>query len=167
MSPASFDIRPATRDDLPDLGRLGALLVQKHYAFDMDRFMAPGPDLASGYAWFLGSQLQDDDVAVLVAESRDSGAVIGYVYAGLEPQSWKELRDAAGFVHDVVVDPGAQQSGVGTALMEAALDWLRSHGAPRVVLWTAEQNDTAQRLFARLGFRKTMVEMTRELRTRS
>jgi ribosomal protein S18 acetylase RimI-like enzyme len=32
-----------------------------------------------------------------------------------------------------------------------------------VVLWTAEQNRDAQRLFERLGFRRTMVEMTREL----
>ena len=47
--------------------------------------------------------------------------------------------------------------------MEAAIDWLRRRGAPRVVLWTAEQNDAAQRLFDRLGFRRTMIEMTREL----
>jgi len=40
---------------------------------------------------------------------------------------------------------------------------LRSIGAPRVVLWTAEKNDPAQRLFTRLGFRRTMIEMTREL----
>jgi ribosomal protein S18 acetylase RimI-like enzyme len=31
------------------------------------------------------------------------------------------------------------------------------------VLWTAEKNDPAQRLFTRLGFRRTMIEMTREL----
>jgi RimJ/RimL family protein N-acetyltransferase len=34
---------------------------------------------------------------------------------------------------------------------------------PRVMLWTASQNATAQRLFARAGFRPTMIEMTREL----
>jgi RimJ/RimL family protein N-acetyltransferase len=32
-----------------------------------------------------------------------------------------------------------------------------------VMLMTAEQNPAAQRLFARLGFRRTMVEMTREI----
>jgi ribosomal protein S18 acetylase RimI-like enzyme len=32
-----------------------------------------------------------------------------------------------------------------------------------VVLSTAEQNSGAQRLFERMGFRRTMIEMTREL----
>jgi hypothetical protein len=35
-------------------------------------------------------------------------------------------------------------------------------GAPRIVLHTAASNADAQALFARLGFRRTMVEMTRE-----
>jgi GNAT superfamily N-acetyltransferase len=105
--------------------------------------------------------LKEEDVAVLVAER--SGNVIGYVYAGMEPQSWKELRETAGFIHDVVVVPEAQRTGVASALVEAASEWLRSIGAPRVMLWTAEKNDSAQRLFGRLGFRRTMIEMTREL----
>jgi len=32
-----------------------------------------------------------------------------------------------------------------------------------VVLMTAQSNDSALRLFERMGFRRTMVEMTREL----
>jgi ribosomal protein S18 acetylase RimI-like enzyme len=154
-------IRPATRSDLPALGRLGALLLKTHYEFDRQRFMAPGESSDEGYAWFLGTQLRDDDVVVLVAER--GGSVVGYVYAGLEPQSWKELREACGFIHDVVVEEGGRRAGVAAALMEAATHWLREQGAPRVVLWTAQQNEGAQRLFERLGFRRTMVEMTREL----
>jgi ribosomal protein S18 acetylase RimI-like enzyme len=154
-------IRPAAKSDLPALGRLGALLLKTHYEFDAQRFMAPGDSSDEGYAWFLGTQLRDREVVVLVAEQ--NAAVVGYVYAGLEPQSWKELREACGFIHDVVVDEGGRRAGVATALLEAATEWLRVHGAPRVVLWTAQRNEGAQRLFERLGFRRTMVEMTREL----
>jgi ribosomal protein S18 acetylase RimI-like enzyme len=154
-------IRRARRADIPALGPLGALLLRTHYEFDQQRFMAPGPNPESGYGWFLGTQMRDEDAAVFVAE-RDR-RIVGYVYAGLEPQSWKELREAAGFIHDVVVDEEGRGGGVGTALIEAAMEWLRSRGAPRVVLWTAERNESAQRLFARLGFRRTMIEMTREL----
>ena len=156
-----FVIRRATPADLPALGKLGASLLRSHYAFDPQRFMAPRGDAESGYGWFLGTQLKEEDAAVLVAER--SGEVIGYVYAAMEPQSWKELRDAAGFIHDVVVAAEAQRIGVAPALVESACEWLRSIGAPRVVLGTAEKNETAQRLFARLGFRRTMIEMTREL----
>ena len=154
-------IRRAETRDLPALGRLGALLMRTHYDFDPQRFMDPGTDPADGYAWFLGKQLKDDDAVVFVAEQ--DGKVIGYVYAALEPVSWKELRDACGFIHDVLVEEQERRSGTATALMDAAMGWLREQGAPRVILGTAERNKGAQRLFAKLGFRRTMVEMTREL----
>jgi ribosomal protein S18 acetylase RimI-like enzyme len=156
-----IDVRRAIESDLPTLGRLGALLLRTHYTFDPQRFMAPGPNLEEGYAWFLGSQLKDEDAIVLVAER--NGLVVGYVYAGLEPQSWKELRESAGFIHDIVVDDANRRTGVATTLIEAATDWLRERGAPRVLLWTAQQNAVALSLFSRLGFRRTMIEMTREL----
>jgi ribosomal protein S18 acetylase RimI-like enzyme len=155
-------IRLAESRDLPALGRLGAKLVRAHHGFDPLRFMAPMPETEGGYAWFLGTQLEEPDVVIYVAEQ--AGAVVGYVYAGLEPQSWKELRDPAGFIHDVVVDEPARGHGIATHLVEAAASWLEEHGAPRVLLWTAERNPGAQRLFERAGFRRTMIEMTRERR---
>lgn len=161
MPDADFTIRRAQRRDLPSLGRLGALLLRTHHGFDSRRFMAPGDRPEQGYAWFLGTQLDRDDTVVLVAERE--GRVLGYAYAGIEAQSWKELRDEAGFVHDVIVDPEARGVGMGRALLDGAVRWLAGRGMPRVVLWTASRNQDAQRLFARLGFRPTMLEMTREL----
>jgi len=154
-------IRLATPADLPALGRLGALLMRTHYEFDPQRFMSAGTDAAEGYAWFLGRQLKDDDAVIFVAE--DGAQVVGYVYAALEPVSWKELRDACGYIHDILVEEPNRRAGTATALMEAAMQWLRERGAPRVILGTAEQNERGQRLFTKLGFRRTMVEMTKEL----
>jgi len=154
-------IRPARRSDIPALGRLGAMLMRTHHGFDPQRFMTPPEDPEQGYGWFLGTQMKDNDAVVFVAERE--GEVVGYVYAALEPQSWKELREAAGFIHDVAVDERGRRSGVASALIDAAVDWLRGRGAPRVVLWTADRNDAAQRLFSGLGFRRTMIEMTKEL----
>jgi GNAT superfamily N-acetyltransferase len=154
-------IRRAEPRDASALGALGAMLMRTHYAFDPQRFLAAGDHAERGYASFLRSQLEDDDTVVLVAE-RD-GRIVGYVYAGLEPMSWKELRAPAGFIHDVMVEDDEQSAGAGSALIDAAIAWLRNRGAPRVMLWTAERNDGAQRLFLRLGFRRTMIEMTREL----
>jgi ribosomal protein S18 acetylase RimI-like enzyme len=160
MTSRNVTIRRAGEQDLEAVGRLGARLLRDHHAFDPLRFMAPRGNTEEGYAWFLGTQLQRDDAVVFVAE-RD-GQVVGYVYAGIEPQSWKELREEAGFIHDVYVDSDARRCGVATALLEAAAAWLAGRGMPRIVLWTAAPNDAARRLFERLGFRHTMSEMTRE-----
>jgi len=157
----SIAVRPARESDLPSLGRLGASLIHTHFAFDPQRFMAPPSQPEEGYAWFLGTQLREPDVCVLVAEDGDE--VVGYVYAALEPHSWKELRDAAGFIHDVAVAEGHRGRGIGSLLISGASEWLRARGAPRVLLWTAERNLAARQLFTRLGFRTTLVEMTREL----
>jgi GNAT superfamily N-acetyltransferase len=154
-------IRKAERRDLPSLGRLGAMLMRTHYAFDPQRFLAAGEGAEHGYASFLGSLLNSEDDAIFVAE--ENGGVTGYVFAALEPLSWKELRGPAGFVHDLVVTDEARRTGTATRLMDAAVAWLRERGAPRVILWTAAPNDAARTLFRRLGFRDTMVEMTMEL----
>jgi ribosomal protein S18 acetylase RimI-like enzyme len=154
-------LRPATRDDLPALGRLGARLMHVHHDFDRQRFLEPGADAEEGYAWFLGTQLEDPDSRVLVAA--DGNAIVGYVYAAIEPRSWQMLRDEAGVIHDVIVDEMARGCGVGTALVDGAFAWIRGRGVPRVVLHTADRNAAAQRLFTRLGFRRTMVEMTCEV----
>ncbi len=161
MVTRDFRVRSAVPADLPTLGRLGAHLMRTHYAFDALRFMDPGSEPERGYAWFLGKEMERADVAIFVAER--AGKVVGYVYAGVEPVSWKELRAESGYVHDLVVDEPERRGGIATALMREALDWLTQRGLPRAVLWTAEPNLGAQRLFDRLGFRRTMIEMTREL----
>ena len=157
----SLTIRPATPSDLAALGRLGALLVQIHHDFDPQRFIAARPGTAQGYAGFLGTQLDAANVVVLVAE-RD-GEVVGYTYAGVEGWDYMALRGPAGVLYDIVVDPAPRGQGIGRKLLDATLAALKARGAPRVVLSTAEGNEAAQRLFARAGFRRTMIEMTREL----
>lgn len=154
-------IRKAERRDLDALGRLGAMLMRTHYDFDRRRFLAPRDGTERGYASFLEGMLESDEACIFVAENE--GGTVGYVFAALEPLSWKELRGPAGFIHDVAVAEEARHSGVGTKLMQAAIDWLREQGAPRVILWTAAPNRIARTIFHHLGFRDTMVEMTMEL----
>jgi ribosomal protein S18 acetylase RimI-like enzyme len=152
-------IRRATPADEAALGRWGGALMRQHHALDPHRFLSTeNPE--AGYGRFLVSQLDDPETSVLVADR--SGAVVGYAYAALEPMSWKDLRDACGYLHDVYVDPLARREGVGERLVRASIAWLEAQGAPRVVLMSAARNEAAQQLFDRLGFRRTMVEMTRE-----
>jgi ribosomal protein S18 acetylase RimI-like enzyme len=117
--------------------------------------------MAELYGRFLGSQSEQPDKLVLVADM--GGAVVGYAYAGVEGNDYMALRGPAGVIYDLVVDPAHRRQGIGTALLDAAQAALAARGEPRAVLSTAERNVVAQRLFEKAGFRRTMVEMTREL----
>jgi GNAT superfamily N-acetyltransferase len=150
-------IRSAAASDEAALGRYGAALMRQHHAADPRRFiLTDRPE--SGYGRFLVSRLGDPESVVLVAER--SGNVVGYVFAGVESTSWRDLRGPCGFVHDVFVDEAERHRGTGEALVRAAIQWANSKGRSQIVLWSKSGNEGAQRLFARLGFRPTMVEMT-------
>jgi ribosomal protein S18 acetylase RimI-like enzyme len=155
-------VRPSTPDDLPQLGRMGAQLMRLHHALDPARFMAPPADVEAGYASWLGAEAKKPKALVLVAQAED-GAVVGYAYGRLEGRDWNALRDPCGMLYDVWVDEPHRRSGAGQALCEAVKAAFRERGAPRVILMSAAANAPAQRLFARLGWRPSMVEMTCEL----
>ncbi len=161
MSDVAVAVRPMTREDLPAVGRLATLLVALHHELDPRRFIAATPETPAGYARYLGSQVGKLGVTLLVAERE--GKIVGYAYAGVEGFDYMALRGLAGVVYDVVVDPEHRRGGIGGTLLEAAADALEAGGVPRVLISTADRNEPAQGLFEKVGFRRTMIEMTREV----
>ena len=152
-----IQIRPAVQADAPALGPMGAALMRQHHASDPRRFiLTQNPE--AGYGRFLVSQIDDPYTLVLVAEQ--GGGIVGYVFADVEDTSWRDLRGPCGFIHDVYVHEAARGQGVGRQLLLAAIEWIRSKGMSQVVLWSKTGNESAQRLFASVGFRQTMIEMT-------
>jgi len=155
-----FTVRDAGAADLPAMARLAGELARQHHAFDPPRFMVP-EDVERGYERWFRHELGDVD-AVLVVAAGAGGEIVGYAYGRLEPRDWNALREACGALHDIFVAPSARRGGVGRALLAEAVRRLEAKGAPRVVLMTAWANEPAHRLFEAMGFRRTMIEMTRE-----
>jgi ribosomal protein S18 acetylase RimI-like enzyme len=165
VSDDTFTVRPMTAADLPAAARLAGKLVRMHYELDPLRYLhLPNPE--AGYARYFAGELKSDRVVLLVAErtsGKDLGeAIVGYAYGRMEPRSYNELLDTCGKLHDVLVDESARGHGLGEKLVSEVVRRLTERGAPRVVLLTAVQNEAAQHLFQKLGFRTTMLEMTRE-----
>ena len=153
-------IRPARRADLPAVAQLAGKLVRMHHGYDAPRFFLPDR-IEEGYAWWFGREIDREEVVLLVAARGD--AVVGYAYGRLEERDWNQLLDACGALHDILVDESARGRGLGEALLKEVLTRMAKKGQPRVLLHTAVQNESAQRLFKKHGFRTTMLEMTCEL----
>jgi len=154
-------IRRAAPADRTRLGEMAGKLVRMHHGFDRDRFLGLD-NVEEGYGRWLVRESARDQALVLVAE-RGDGAIVGYLYATSEGISWEDLCGPCGYLHDLWIEDDARRAGAATALIESACGHFKERGLPRVVLMTASRNGGAHAAFAKLGFRDTMIEMTREL----
>jgi ribosomal protein S18 acetylase RimI-like enzyme len=82
--------------------------------------------------------------ALLVAEHGAGGEIIGALVA-----AWDGWR---GNMYRLAVDPAHRRGGVGTALVRAGEDRLRSLGARRITALVAHEEDEAVGLWAAVGY---------------
>ncbi len=151
-------VRRARPEDLDAAAVLAARLVQMHHEADPGRFFLP-PDVERGYRNWFRQEHERREAAIVVAAH--GSEVVGYAYGTLEGRDWNLLLDRHGVVHDIYVADSERQRGTGRRLMDEITSELEALGAPRIVLSTMVSNTAAQRLFASVGFRSTMLEMTR------
>jgi ribosomal protein S18 acetylase RimI-like enzyme len=82
--------------------------------------------------------------------AREAGVDVGLAEVFAEP-------DAPGRMHLVSmwVDPHYRRRGVARALVGQVVRWAADRRARDVILWVADQNTAARRLYERIGFRPT------------
>ena len=140
---------------------MAGALVRMHHAYDARRFMLP-PDVESGYQGWFGQELQNKKARILVVESAPQ-VLQGYAYARVEPKDWNALRHKCVMLHDIFVEEDFRRHGAAGKLIDAVAEWSTQLHVGQLVLNSAWQNAGAHALFESRGFRRTMVEMTRDL----
>lgn len=99
---------------------------------------------------FIADRLERGDSVIFLAE--DGGDALGFTQ--LYP-SFASLSLAPSWIlNDLFVDPQARGRGVGEALMDAARRLAIDNGAAELMLQTARDNATAQRLYEKLGWQR-------------
>ncbi|HSD79049.1 MAG TPA: GNAT family N-acetyltransferase [Solirubrobacteraceae bacterium] len=89
----------------------------------------------------------------LLARRRAGGAAAGFATLYW---TWDTLgAQRVGVMYDLFVDPGARGTGLADALILACRDRCREHGAGELVWQTALDNHRAQRVYDRLGARRS------------
>lgn len=109
----------------------------------------------STFARLLGDDPRDYNA--LVAEL--DGRVVGLTHYLFHRHAWKV--EEVCYLQDLYADPDVRGMGVGRALIEGVYATADSHGAPAVYWLTQEFNDTARRLYDRIGVLTPFIKYQR------
>ena len=130
-------IRRAIPADAPSLGRL-------LYAFNMEfEEETSEPEVIGERAAPL---IESGDVTVLFAGDGPDG----FAQLRFRPSLYTGALDA--HLEELYVVPERRGRGLGRALLEAAMDYAREHGAKHIDLGTSEDDEAARGLYESAGF---------------
>jgi ribosomal protein S18 acetylase RimI-like enzyme len=137
-----LSVRQATLADLAPVATL----------FDSYRQFYEQPPALEAAVRFIRARMENDESTILVAEDTTAAAPGPVGFCQLYP-SFCSVELAPIFVlYDLFTTPAARGAGVGKALLLAAHNHAAKQGAKRLDLTTAKTNQTAQRLYASLGW---------------
>ncbi len=142
-------IRAATFEDLARLAELLGALFEQESEMRVDR---------EAQLRGLRSILEDSAAGeILVAQLGDD--VVGMM--NLLYTISTALGARAAILEDVIVAPEARGRGVGSRLIQAAIELARRRGCKRISLLTDATNTGAQRLYESLGFEASTMKTYR------
>jgi GNAT superfamily N-acetyltransferase len=145
----SVTIRPLARTDEADWRRL--------WTAYLDFYESTVPEQV--YATQFERLLDDDprSFAGLIAEV--DGRPAGLAHYVFHPHGWR-IEDVC-YLQDLYADPEVRGRGVGRALVEAVYAAADARGCPQVYWTTQHYNQTARRLYDRIGVLTPFIKYQR------
>jgi RimJ/RimL family protein N-acetyltransferase len=143
----SFTVRPAEPSDAEQLTRLADAVSAEPEGWLIS--VAGEWRSAGDERRYLKALRRYDHAAVFVAEDGD-GRIVGRLSVGRDP------HPASAHVADLglMVSLDARRQGIGTALLEAAVDWARRTGVRKLELHVFPWNHGAIALYDAFGFER-------------
>jgi len=158
--PRDVDVRVAAPKEVDTVDRLVDEEAVFHAGSPMFRPYRRA-DTAEAVRAQLVADLASGDHAFLIA--RRNGHDVGIVSVGPGLGSPLYVPDGAAYIAATAVLPGDRGSGVGAALVDAAIAWARDHGHLAACLHYATANRTSTAFWTGVGFTPVMAHMRRRL----
>jgi ribosomal protein S18 acetylase RimI-like enzyme len=105
-----------------------------------------------------------DDYRLRVAEV--DGEVVGFAVSCLLPNSPVYRTRWIGYINDISVTSSRRGLGIGEALVDDAVWWLKRNGAESIEVYVARANAGAQRFWRRVGGRDYLDRLSIDLADR-
>ena len=161
-----FEVIKATVDDEQTLCDMFLAHISKHNEYIShgeiqmgvgdghfeDGVLVTAPSAHARHFWmkYIHGNVTDEDGAVVYKAVLPDGEIVGFCVTEIQ----EDGAEPFGMVCDVLVKDSCRTGGVGTALLEGALEWLRSKGIKDVYLESGLHNHAAHEYFMHRGFVK-------------
>lgn len=140
-----MQITPANTSDIPALCELLDILFSQEADFTPD-YDAQSHGLAR--------IISNPEVGVILV-ARKNSRVVGM--ANLLYTISTALGDRVALLEDIVVSPSARNSGLGSELLQQAIQFARLSGCKRITLLTDGTNESAHRFYQKHGFKPSAM----------
>jgi len=140
ISGTNLKISQATESDIPELCELLSVLFSQEAEF-VPNYAAQSRGLSS--------IISNPDIGLILLARKDGRA---YGIVNLLFTISTALGERVALLEDFVVIPSARGTGIGSQLLEKAIQVARLNGCKRITLLTDRTNESAQRLYQKHGF---------------
>ncbi|AIJ05482.1 GCN5-related N-acetyltransferase [Methanocaldococcus bathoardescens] len=142
----TYTIRNVTKDDLDDFLEL---YYKAYRGFDKYYYKKK-----KWVRWYFKWLMKRDEDGFFVCEI--NGKPIGFIACDCNWISNIEKREVAE-IHEIFVDPDFRGRGIGTALINKAIEYAKKNGRNIVELWVGVENKNAIEFYKKLGFEKKEI----------
>jgi GNAT superfamily N-acetyltransferase len=155
----ALEVRRAVLEDAAPIAAVHVRTWQVAYRGLMPDEVLDGLSVEGREEMWRQATTGDERSAVYVAVEGE--VVVGFC-AVAAPSRDDDAEDGVAEIAAIYVEPDTWRTGVGRALMDAALADLRTDGWRGVTLWVLAGNRQAREFYARFGFEPDGAEMTHE-----
>jgi GNAT superfamily N-acetyltransferase len=144
-----MEITKASASDIPDLCQLLYVLFSQEVEFSPDQ---------DAQAKGLYQIIENPEIGHILVAKEKNGDTVGMVSVLFTVST--ALGGRVAVFEDMVVMPGARGDGIGSQLLEGAIQSARLSCCKRVTLLTDRENTAAQRFYEKHGFSEsTMIPL--------
>ena len=133
-----MEVYQATIEDLEGVSNL----------FNAYRMYYEQPSDVEGARDYIKDRLENEESVIIVIKNHQKYVGFTQLYPTFSSISMKK----AWILNDMFVDPEARKLGIGQTLLQKAKDHAEETGAKSIVLETAPDNYTAQKLYEKNGY---------------
>jgi ribosomal protein S18 acetylase RimI-like enzyme len=159
MSAESLTVRRAEASDIEAVLELWHEFMDFHAAFGA--YFGRAEDSDEEFRGWLTQRLEADRSLLLVAEI--DGRTIGYLLGADADRPPVFALRRYGMIFDLAVTASHRRRGVGSALLERAMEWFEARGLERVELNVLLANERASSFWRERGFTPFLQSMFREM----